>query len=91
MFETFNVANFYLASTSALSLISSGKTTGVILESGYETTHSVPVFEGFKVKHAVKSNYIGGKNVTQNLAKLMLEIGFNFCTSAEIEILDDIK
>ena len=48
MFETFNVRGFYLNIDAVLSLYASGRTTGVVLTSGYESTKSVPIYEGEK-------------------------------------------
>ena len=38
MFEAFNVPKFYLSIQEVLSLFSSGKVTGLVLDSGYEVT-----------------------------------------------------
>lgn len=46
MFETFNVPNLYIAIQAVLSLYSSGRTTGVVLDSGDGVTHLVPIYEG---------------------------------------------
>jgi len=53
MFETFNVPAYYLAIQAVLSLYSSGRTTGLVLDSGDGVTHTVPVYEGFSLSHAV--------------------------------------
>jgi len=44
MFEKFNVPAFYLAIQAVLSLYSSGRTTGIVLDAGDGVTHTVPVF-----------------------------------------------
>ena len=53
MFETFNVPAFYLSIQAVLSLYSSGKTTGVVLDSGDGVTHTVPIYEGYSISHAI--------------------------------------
>ena len=45
MFETFNAPAFYVAVQGVLSLYASGRTTGVVLDSGDGVTHIVPVYE----------------------------------------------
>lgn len=50
-FETFNVPALYVQIQAVLSLYSSGRTTGVVLDSGDGVTHVVPIYEGFAVEN----------------------------------------
>jgi centractin len=50
-FETFNVPALYIQMQAVLSLYSSGRTTGVVLDSGDGVSHVVPIYEGFAVEH----------------------------------------
>lgn len=45
MFETFHVSA-YLGQQATLSLFCSGRLTGLVLDSGHEVTHAVPIYEG---------------------------------------------
>ncbi|VDM83318.1 unnamed protein product [Strongylus vulgaris] len=45
MFETFNTPAMYVSHQSALSLYASGRSTGVVLDSGDDVTHAVPLYE----------------------------------------------
>lgn len=74
-----------------LSLYSTGRTTGVVLDSGDGVTHSVPIFEGFALPHSIMRNDTAGREVTKYLRLLLRKEGFNFNTTAEFEIVKNIK
>ena len=53
MFDTFDVPAFYLSIQAVLSLYSSGRTTGLVLDAGDGVTHTVPIYEGYALPHAI--------------------------------------
>ena len=90
-FETFNVPGIFIAAQAVLSLYASAVTTGVVLDCGDGVTHAVPVYEGFALTHAVTRIDLAGRDVTEHLLLLMKRAGYSFNTSAEFELVKQIK
>ena len=91
MFETFEVRNMYVAIQAVMSLYANGRSTGLVVDSGDGVTHTVPVFEGFSIPHAIEKMEIAGREITNYAQKLLLESGHSFTSTAELEIVKDIK
>lgn len=90
-FETFNVPALFISMQAVLSLYATGRTTGVVLDSGDGVTHAVPIYEGFAMPHSIIRTDIAGRDVTRYLRLLLRKEGYNFHTSAELEIVRTIK
>ncbi len=91
LFESLNVPALFCSIQAVLSLYASGRTTGVVLDSGDGVTHVVPVYEGLALPHAVVRVDLAGRNVTQHLQLLLRRSGHVFETSSELEIVRQIK
>ncbi|KAI8340411.1 actin-2 [Blakeslea trispora] len=91
MFETFNVPAFYVSIQAVLSLYASGRTTGVVMDSGDGVSHVVPIYEGYSLHHAIQRIDLAGRDITAYMKRILSLSGYSFNTTAEMEIVRDIK
>ena len=91
MFEVFNVPCLYVSVQAVLALYASGRCTGVVLDSGEGVSHTVPIFEGYAIPHAIQKILLAGKDLTAYLKEILMERGLKLTTPADIEIVRDIK
>ena len=90
MFESFNTPAIYVGKQSVLSLLASGLTTGIVLDIGCSVTHTVPIYAGHALPHAILHMPLGGRDLTDYLTTILAK-GPYFTTIADRETVCDIK
>jgi len=91
MFDTFEAPAVYVQIQAVLALYASGRTTGCVLDCGDGVSHTVPIYQGHCFPHAIRRVDVGGRDLTDFLQKILTERGYAFTTTAEHEIVRDIK
>ncbi|XP_051895506.1 actin-like isoform X1 [Pristis pectinata] len=81
MFESFKVPAMYVAVQAVLALYASGRTTGLVVDSGDGVTHTVPIYEGYCLPHAVYRFDLAGRDITQYFVRILMEVGHSFISS----------
>ena len=69
MFETFNTPALYVCSTAKLSLYGAGRTTGIVLESGHDVSHTVPILHSQALTRAAHTLPTTGALLTDYLTE----------------------
>lgn len=90
-FETFNVPALFISMPAVLSLYASGRTTGVVLDSGDGITQAVPIYEGFALPLSIVRTDVAGRDITNFLKFLIRKEGLRFYTTAEFEVIKRLK
>ncbi|KAL0229746.1 hypothetical protein PCE1_003312 [Barthelona sp. PCE] len=91
MFDSFEVPATYVKVQAVLSLYASGRTIGVVLDSGDGVTHTIPIYEGFCLNHAIDHLRLAGRDLTHWLSRLLEDQGLFLRSSSELEVVRDMK
>ncbi|KAJ7340759.1 actin family [Mycena albidolilacea] len=93
MFEKYNVPAFFVQIQAVLSLYASGRMTGIVMDSGDGVSHTVPIYEGFSLPHAILRLDLAGRDITDWLTRNVgvAESGGTIFTTAEPETVRGLK
>ena len=89
--EKLKTCFFFIANQSVLSLYSTGRITGTVVDLGYEVSHIVPVYEGFSIQHNISTIDIGGKQLDEYLMKMLIEKGYYIDEMVERNTMRELK
>ncbi|KAG5630637.1 hypothetical protein H5410_002354 [Solanum commersonii] len=73
-----NVPSMYVAIQSVLSQFAYGHLTGIVLNSGGNVTHTVPIYEGHALPHAISWLGLGGRDITDYFTRILSSVVMYF-------------
>lgn len=73
LFEKYNVPSFYLFKNAALAAFASGRTAGLIVDSGATHTSAIPVYDGHCITNAVVRSPVGGDFLVEQCRKMLIK------------------
>jgi len=65
------VPKFYLGNQAVLSLFATGRTTGTVVDAGEGITHTVPIYEGYAIPHAITELPLSGHELSKYMYELI--------------------
>jgi len=89
--EKYQCNAFYPVLDSMLTLYAGGFQTGLVVEIGDSITRIVPIYEGYKIDHAVRILEISGRTLTKYMEKILGERGFSADSSIRKELVRALK
>mmetsp|Transcript_3807 Transcript_3807/g.3553 ORF Transcript_3807/g.3553 Transcript_3807/m.3553 type:complete len:168 (+) Transcript_3807:346-849(+) len=91
MFEVFNVPCLFVQQQAVLAMYSSGRTTGLVLDSGEGVSNSMSIYEGYSIPNSIERIELAGSHITKYLQGLLKGKNKNLSTEAGLETVKDIK
>lgn len=75
LFETLRLTSVCFANSASLSLLASGRVSGLSVETGAGVTHVCPVFQGLVLAHAQRRVEVGGQDISGLVCQTLRQHG----------------
>jgi actin-related protein 2 len=91
MLEDFSFKGCRVETQANLTMVAQGLDTGLVIDSGDGVTHCVPVCDSRVITSSIRRIDVAGHDISGYLAKLLLQRGYHFFTSHEMELVRELK
>ena len=91
LFEQLGVKAVNIEPQAKCSLFCEGIDTGVVIDSGDGVTHCIPISDGTILRYNIERLNLAGRHITEYLIRLLQKKGYSFNSSADFELIREIK
>jgi actin-related protein len=71
LFEKLELPAIFICKDSVLTSFACGRSTALVLDSGYKTTTATPVHDGYALQKSIVRHQIGGETLSQMLSNYL--------------------
>ncbi|KAJ2918132.1 hypothetical protein MD484_g2328, partial [Candolleomyces efflorescens] len=86
-FESLDINALNISNQAVLALYATGRTTGIVLDSGEAVTHATPILNGVPIPKAAQKMEAGAKALADQLVVNLSERGYFYTTRSELELV----
>ena len=90
-FEKYQIPQLNITLQGILSLVGTGRVTGLVLDCGHGGCQTVPIFESYVIPHSIESLRLGGRDLDVLLAKLLALQNVRLAKTEHKDLLRKIK
>ncbi|KAL3089937.1 hypothetical protein niasHS_006389 [Heterodera schachtii] len=91
VFEKYGVPAYYLAKNAVLAAFASGRTAGLVIDSGSSHTSAVPVYDGYCITNSVVKSPVGGDFVVDQCRKMLVKEGVDIVPYYKVASKKEVK
>ena len=91
LFETFSVPEMNITLQGILTLVGTGRVTGLVVDCGHGSCQTMPIFESYVLPHSISNLRLGGRDLDVLLAKLIALQNVSLTKSGDRESVRRIK
>jgi len=85
IFENYNFPSLYIQSSNVTGLYYDGRTTGMVLDSGFSQTNCITVFEGYPIEEKILKSSFGGMHLNGFFKNILNECIHNQRSSFSVK------
>ncbi|KAI6198282.1 actin [Aphelenchoides fujianensis] len=91
MFEKYQVPSFFLVKNAVLTAFSTGRSAGLVLDSGATYTSATPVYDGYAITNAIVKSPVGGDLIVDQCRRVLEEQKIELVPYYKVQSKEEVK